>query len=212
MPLYAAGVTRTMLRQHGIEVVGGTRVGVAPLTPAVLWRHRSAPLRDIVKQMLLVSNNHFAEQLLRAVGATSGAGTEAGGGRVERAMLKAAEVPDEGLRIVDGSGLAAVDRVAPLTLAELLAHTAVEPVGPLFVSELPRMGIEGTVKSYPLTDGLGRVRAKTGHIDGVNALAGYVQTRRHGRVSFVIIVNDADANGGPVYDGMEKALDALARS
>ncbi|HTJ26789.1 MAG TPA: D-alanyl-D-alanine carboxypeptidase/D-alanyl-D-alanine-endopeptidase, partial [Candidatus Limnocylindria bacterium] len=196
MPLYAAGVARSMLRRHGIEVDGGIRTGIGPLTPDVLWRHRSEPLSAIVKQMLLVSNNHFAEQLLRAVGATRGAGTEASGGRVERALLKEAQVPDPGLHIVDGSGLAPVDRVAPLTLAELLAHTAVASDGPLFVTELPRMGFEGTVKDYPLTDGLGRVRAKTGHIDGVNALAGYVQTRRHGRVSFVMLVNAPDANAG----------------
>lgn len=212
MPLYTAGVARTMLRQRGIEVDGGIKTGIAPLTPAVLWRHRSGPLRDIVKQMLLVSNNHFAEQLLRAVGATIGAGTEATGGRVERAVLRQTEVPEEGLRIVDGSGLASVDRVAPLTLAELLAHTAAEPAGPQFVRELPLAGIEGTVKYHQLTDGLGRVRAKSGHIEGVNALAGYVDTRHHGRVSFVIIVNGPDADGGPVYDGMDKALDDIARS
>jgi D-alanyl-D-alanine carboxypeptidase/D-alanyl-D-alanine-endopeptidase (penicillin-binding protein 4) len=210
MPLYAAGVARSMLRQRGIQVDGGVRTGIAPLTPAVLWRHRSEPLSAIVKQMLLVSNNHFAEQLLRAVGATRGAGTEASGGIVERELLKEAQVPDAGLRIVDGSGLAPVDRVAPLTLAELLAHTAVAPDGPLFVNELPRMGFEGTVKDYPLTDGLGRVRAKTGHIDGVNALAGYVQTHHHGRVSFVMLVNAPDANAGAVYDGMQKTLDYLA--
>ncbi|HYZ16747.1 MAG TPA: D-alanyl-D-alanine carboxypeptidase/D-alanyl-D-alanine-endopeptidase [Candidatus Acidoferrum sp.] len=212
MPLYAAGVARMMLRQRGIEVDGGIRTGLAPLTPAVLWRHRSAPLSEIVKQMLLVSNNHFAEQLLRAVGATTGAGTEASGGRVERAVLKQTEVPDEGLRIVDGSGLAPVDRVAPLTLALLLAHTAAESTGTQFVRELPRAGIEGTVKYHQLTDGLGRVRAKSGHIEGVNALAGYVDTRRHGRVSFVIIVNGPNADGGGVYDGMDKALDDIARS
>lgn len=212
MPLYAAGVARSMLRARGIEVGGRVRTGIAPLTPDVLWAHRSAPLRDIVHQMMLESNNHFAEQLLRAVGATRGSGTEAGGGLVERAVLKRGGVPQEGLRIVDGSGLAPTDRVAPLTLAELLARTAAEPIGPVFVNALPRVGIEGTVRWRRLTDARGKARAKSGHIENVNALAGYVQTRRHGRVAFAIIVNDRRADDGPVDEGIDKTLDVLARS
>ena len=117
LPLYAAEVTRTMLRERGVAVEGGVRTGVAPLAPYVVWRHRSPKLRDIVHEMMLESNNHFAEQLLRAIGATRGMGTEANGARVERAILVRGGVPQDGLRIVDGSGLAPTDRVAPLTLA-----------------------------------------------------------------------------------------------
>jgi D-alanyl-D-alanine carboxypeptidase/D-alanyl-D-alanine-endopeptidase (penicillin-binding protein 4) len=212
MPLYAAGVARAMLRARGIEVGAKPRTGIAPLTPYVLWTHRSAPLQAIVHQMLLESNNHFAEQLLRAVGATRGRGTESGGGLIERGVLKRDGVPQDGLRIVDGSGLAPSDRVAPLTLAELLARTAAEPIGPVFVNALPRVGIEGTVRYRQLTDALGKARAKSGHIEDVNALAGYVQTRRHGRVAFAIIVNDRRADDGPVDEGINKTLDVLARS
>ena len=100
-----------MLRDRGIAVAGGIRTGVAPLAPYVLWRHRSPKLREIVHQMMLESNNHFAEQLLRALGATRGAGTEANGALVERAILTRDGVPQDGLRIVDGSGLAPSDRV-----------------------------------------------------------------------------------------------------
>jgi D-alanyl-D-alanine carboxypeptidase/D-alanyl-D-alanine-endopeptidase (penicillin-binding protein 4) len=178
----------------------------------VLWRHRSPPLRALVKQMWLESNNHFAEQLLRALGATRGAGTEANGAIVERAELKRDAVPQNGLRTIDGSGLAPTDRVAPLTLATLLARAAAEPGGSLVVDSLPRVGIEGTVRYRRLTDGLGRVRAKSGHIEDVNSLAGYVQTRRHGRIAFAILVNDRRADDGPVDDGIDRALDVLARS
>ncbi|HYW55028.1 MAG TPA: D-alanyl-D-alanine carboxypeptidase/D-alanyl-D-alanine-endopeptidase, partial [Dongiaceae bacterium] len=212
LPRYAAGVARSMLRERGIAVEGGIRSGVAPVAPYVLWRHRSPKLRDIVAEMMLESNNHFAEQLLRAVGATRGAGTEANGALAERAILVRGGVPQDGLRIVDASGLAPSDRVAPITLATLLARTAAEPVGPLFVGALPRVGIEGTVRWRHVTDARGRVRAKSGHIAHVNALTGYVQTRRHGRVAFAIIVNDRRADDGPVETGIDRALDILARS
>lgn len=211
-PLYAGAAARTMLRQRGIVVERGVRLGVAPVVPSVLWRHRSAPLREIVHQMFVESNNHFAEQLLRAVGATRGPGTEASGALVERGVLTRDGAPANGLRVVDGSGLAATDRIAPLTLATLLARTAQQPIGSAFVQALPRVGIEGTVRYRHLTDALGRARAKSGHIDNVNALAGYVQTRRHGRVAFAIVVNDRRADDGPVDDGINRALDILARS
>lgn len=212
MPLYAAGTARAMLRARGVQVDGGLRTGIAPLAPVVVWRHRSPALSAIVHQMFLESNNHFAEQLLRAVGATRGAGTEANGDLVERATLARDGVPPEGLHVVDGSGLAPADRVAPLTLAMLLSRTAAEPVGSVFIGAFPRVGIEGTVKWRRLTDGLGRVRAKSGHIEDVNALAGFVQTRRHGRVAFAILVNDRRADDGPVDEGIDNALDLLARS
>ena len=212
LALYAAGTARTMLRARGIQVDGGIGTGIAPLAPFVVWRHRSPPLSEIVQQMFLESNNHFAEQLLRAVGVTRGLGTGANGEAVERAVLARDGVPAEGLRVVDGSGLAPGDRIAPLTLALLLSRTAAEPVGRVFIAAFPRVGIEGTVKWRRLTDGRGRVRAKSGHIENVNALAGFVQTRRHGRVAFAILVNDPRADDGIVDQGINNALDTLARS
>jgi D-alanyl-D-alanine carboxypeptidase/D-alanyl-D-alanine-endopeptidase (penicillin-binding protein 4) len=188
----------------------GVRAGVAPLGGRVVWEHRSAPLSTIVREMLFVSNNHFAEQLLRAVGAERGVGTEQSGGAVERALLRRDGVPQAGLRIVDGSGLAASDRIAPISIATFLARTAVLPIGPTLISALPRVGIEGTVRWRPVTDALGRARAKSGHIENVNALVGFVQTRQHGRIAFAFMVNDPRADDGPVDTGIDRALDVLA--
>jgi D-alanyl-D-alanine carboxypeptidase/D-alanyl-D-alanine-endopeptidase (penicillin-binding protein 4) len=209
---YAGAVALAMLRERGIDVAGGVQTGAAPLAGEVLWRHRSAPLSTIVHDMLFDSNNHFAEQLLRAVGSTRGDGTVENGAAVERVVLARDDVPQPGLRIVDGSGLAPVDRVAPLTLATLLARVAREPAGAILIADLPRVGIEGTVQLRQVTDALGRARAKSGHIADVNALAGYVQTRWHGRVSFAIVVNDPRADAGSVDRGIDRALDLLARS
>jgi D-alanyl-D-alanine carboxypeptidase len=75
---------------------------------------------------------------------------------------------------------------------------------------LPRVGIEGTVRHHDLTTALGRARAKSGHIEDVDALAGYVDTHRHGRVAFAILVNDPRADDDAVYDGMDEMQDILA--
>ncbi|MBV9438467.1 MAG: D-alanyl-D-alanine carboxypeptidase/D-alanyl-D-alanine-endopeptidase [Candidatus Eremiobacteraeota bacterium] len=212
LPRYAAQVVRATLRGGGIAVDGAPRAGLAPVAPLVLWRHRSKPLRDIVRRMMFESNNHFAEQLLRATGATRGAGSDANGALVERDLLRRDGVPQDGLRIVDGSGLAPSDRVAPLTLATLLARFAREPDGPYFIAAIPRIGIEGTVKWRHVSDARGRARGKSGHIADVNALAGYVQTRGHGRVAFALLVNGRRADDRAVDRGIDAALDVLARS
>ncbi len=211
LPRYAAAVQRAALVARGIDVAGLSRVGVAPLAGFVLWQHRSPPLREILAQMLFESDNHDAEQLLRALGTRAAAtGSAVSGGSVEREVLRKLDVPDDGLRIVDGSGLAASDRIEPLSLATLLARAALGPNGTALVTALPRVGIEGTVRHHDVTTALGRARAKSGHIEDVNALAGYVETRRHGRVAFAILVNDRRADDGPVYAGIDRALDLLA--
>jgi D-alanyl-D-alanine carboxypeptidase/D-alanyl-D-alanine-endopeptidase (penicillin-binding protein 4) len=210
MPMYAGRVVRALLEQRGVRVRDGVRTGVAPLGGFVLWQHRSQPLSAILREMLFTSNNHYAEQLLRAVGAERGIGTERTGGAVERALMTRDGVPQGGLRIVDGSGLAPTDRIAPLSIATLLARTAEQPIGATLLSSLPRVGIEGTVRHRQVTDALGRARAKSGHIENVNALVGFVQTRRHGRVAFAFMVNDPRADDGSVDAGIDRALDILA--
>jgi D-alanyl-D-alanine carboxypeptidase/D-alanyl-D-alanine-endopeptidase (penicillin-binding protein 4) len=212
-PLYAAGVARSLLLQRDITVAGDARTGTAPVVATVLWRHRSAPLRTLLAHMLFESDNHYAEQLLRAVGAHQSAiGTEATGAEVERTVFKLLGAPADGLRVVDGSGLAPSDRVTPIALATLLARAGLEPTGDVLYHALPRVGIEGTVRRHEVTTALGRARAKSGHIEDVDALAGYVDTRRHGRVAFAILVNDRRADDGLVDDGIDATLDVLAGS
>jgi D-alanyl-D-alanine carboxypeptidase/D-alanyl-D-alanine-endopeptidase (penicillin-binding protein 4) len=210
-PLYVATVARAMLQQRNVTVEAPARTGVAPLGGRILWVHRSAPLRSLLAHMLFVSDNHYAEELLRAIGAHDGAlGTEHTGASVERAILRRFGAPADGLRVVDGSGLAPTDRVAPISLATLLAREALDPTGSVLVHDLPRVGIEGTVRHRDVTTALGRARAKSGHIEDVNALVGYVQTEHHGRVAFAILVNDERADDGPVDDGIDATLDTLA--
>jgi len=211
MPGYVGGVVAAMLEQRRIALAGGYRAGAAPLVAATLWAHRSPPLADIVREMLVNSNNHTAETLLRIVGEESGhPGSDAAGIAFEKHELDHLGVPHDGMTLYDGSGLAPGDRVEPLTLAKLLALEARGPSGDVYVRSLPRVGLEGTVKHHVLHAALGRTRAKSGHIENVNGLAGVLQTKHHGRVTFAFIVNDPRANADVVYDEDDRALDALA--
>jgi serine-type D-Ala-D-Ala carboxypeptidase/endopeptidase (penicillin-binding protein 4) len=210
IPMYVGDLTRDMLRRAGINVGGSVRVDAAPLAATTLWLHQSPPLGVMIAQMFFESDNHIAEQLLRVLGAADSVGTENAGARIEREFLAAIHVPTPGLRIVDASGLADSDRVSPLTLATLLERDASLRGGGAFIQTLARAGINGTVRYHELTAAAGRVRAKSGHIEGVNALAGYVQTRGHGRVAFAFIVNEPDLDDDAVEHAYDLALDRLS--
>lgn len=209
MPAYAGAVVQRLLKTDGIAVAHTPAVGETPIDADVLWDHRSKPLTDILHHMLVVSDNHFAEQLMRTVGAVDGgAPGDAGGLAEERRVLREQAIPTPGLHIVDGSGLAHANRVSAMTLARILAHADADPKGNVLYGLLPRGGVDGTLKMYDFTSAAGRVRAKTGHVDGVSSLAGYVNTRKHGRVVFAFLVNGSP---GDPDAAIVQAVDQLAQ-
>ncbi|HEY8313579.1 MAG TPA: D-alanyl-D-alanine carboxypeptidase/D-alanyl-D-alanine-endopeptidase [Candidatus Baltobacteraceae bacterium] len=208
IPQYVGSVLTRMFKLRGITVARPPATGIVPLRTVVLWDHRSAPLRDLVHDMLFASDNHYAEQLMRVAGGLDGAAaTDAHGISAERSFLRGIGVPTPGIHVVDGSGLAHANRVAAITLAGILSYEQRVPGGnPLYLL-LPRGGADGTLKHYRFTSALGRVRAKSGHLSDAEALAGYVTTRHHGRVSFAFIVNDSP---GDPDDAIVSAVDKLS--
>jgi D-alanyl-D-alanine carboxypeptidase/D-alanyl-D-alanine-endopeptidase (penicillin-binding protein 4) len=203
VPRYAGSVLERMLRDRGIGVESPAHFSATPLEARILWDHRSQPLRDIIRRMLLESNNHFAEQLLRTLGGALGEPDDRGGAAAERAFLATNAVPVPGLHLADGSGLAHADRTAAITLARvLLAAQAGESD---LYDLLPPAGSPGPLRHYNFGAGT-RVRAKSGHLFGVESLAGYVDTRRHGRIVFAFIVNTT----GDAHAAIVQAVERLA--
>jgi D-alanyl-D-alanine carboxypeptidase/D-alanyl-D-alanine-endopeptidase (penicillin-binding protein 4) len=208
MARYAAAVLTQILRQNDIAVGSAPGVGVAPQRRVVLWQHRSESLRALEHHMLYLSDNHYAEQLMRTLGfLETGAGDDARGLAVERRDLRARAIPTPGLRLVDGSGLSEANRVAALTLATILVRALQLPQERGFFDLLPQGGRDGTVGDYPFTSALGRVRAKTGHLTGVSSLAGYVAARHHGVVVFAFTI---DGSPGDPDGAMVHAIDRIS--
>jgi serine-type D-Ala-D-Ala carboxypeptidase/endopeptidase (penicillin-binding protein 4) len=200
---YVAVRANGMLVARGIEPSQPPAVGAAPLASVVLWHHRSAPLQALEAHMLFVSDNHYAEQLLRTVGAeVTGTPDDAGGIAAERLFLERRGIPVPGLKLFDGSGLSDQNRIAAVTLARLLADS-----DPSLYLLLPQGGREGTLEDYDFTTALGRVRAKSGHISNVASLAGYVTTMHHGRVAFAFLTNGSQ---GDPDAAIIQAVDRLA--
>ena len=136
-----------------------------------------------------------------------GIATDATGLAEERHILQTQGIPIPGLHIVDGSGLAHANRVSALTLGSILAHFDAAQGGNSLYPLLPRGGKDGTLRMYHFTSAAGRVRAKSGHLDDAASLAGYVNTRRHGRVVFAFLINGSP---GDPDDAIVAAVDRIA--
>jgi serine-type D-Ala-D-Ala carboxypeptidase/endopeptidase (penicillin-binding protein 4) len=199
------------LTADGITVAGEPSTGTAPSRAATLGSVSSPPLAVIVEQMLLESNNVIAENLARHVAiATGHPASFAGAAAAETAVLSRLGVRT-GLTLVDGSGLSPEDKIAPAALVQLLALAA-SPQHPglrAAVTGLPVAGFAGTLSQGQSVFGdisgsaRGVVRAKTGNLSTVAALAGLVYDR-DGRV----LVFAFDAGSVPAAD-LQDAADSL---
>ncbi|WP_232676331.1 D-alanyl-D-alanine carboxypeptidase/D-alanyl-D-alanine-endopeptidase [Nocardioides sp. R-C-SC26] len=181
-PLDAAQSFAASLRAAGVRVVGAVEEQPAPLDAATISSVESAPLGQIVERVLDVSDNEGAEVLLRHVGlAEAGRGTFAAGRRAVRDLLTEAGVHWGRSVFHDGSGLARTNAVEPRTLLDVLRLAASddEPDLRSVITGLPVAGFTGSL-AYRMTEGppagLGRVRAKTGTLTNVTALAGVATT------------------------------------
>jgi D-alanyl-D-alanine carboxypeptidase/D-alanyl-D-alanine-endopeptidase (penicillin-binding protein 4) len=208
IPHYAGAVLSGLLRDAGITVAGAPRTGKVPRDAYTLWDHPSPALTQLVHHMMIFSDNHFAEQFLRLLGVARGRADDAHGLAAERVILKDEHIPTTGLHIVDGSGLAEANRIAAITLVRLLAHSDADVRGNLLYPVLARGGLDGTMKMYHFAQASGRVRAKSGHLASVSALAGYVNTRHHGRVAFAFLFNGVRQEADPA---VAAAIDRIAQ-
>ena len=210
----AATVLRTLAFSGGVAVAGDATTGKAPAGASTsLWTHRSRPLSSIIQRMALDSDNHIAEQLLRAVGANaSGSGTLDRGLAAEHAFLASIDADDPRNALVDGSGLSASDYVTAATLAAALRSMLRGPDAQAEAALLPRVGLDGTVRYRPLApDVLGRVRGKDGYIEGASGIAGYVETAHHGVVIYAFLVDDWQQGLDAIWGGEDDILARLAR-
>jgi serine-type D-Ala-D-Ala carboxypeptidase/endopeptidase (penicillin-binding protein 4) len=194
---YFVTVLRETLREAGITVDGPIQVEAdrpegelqaASLLP--LFTYRSPPLREILPAMLHPSQNLMAEMLLRSLGAeTAGRGSAVAGSEAVRRFLESRRAPPV-TRMADGSGLSTYNLVSPRSLAELLLVMATGENAEVWMEALPAAGVHGTLagrlRGTPLE---GSVRAKTGTLTGVRALAGYLPTEAGDTLVFVFLVN-----------------------
>lgn len=209
--LAAAKAFRRALAAAGIAVGGRAVVAAAPPGASTLALVRSGPLRLIVRRMNKVSNNFYAESLVKYLGARlRGAGTTAAGCIVVRRELEARGVPLTGVRIVDGSGLSAYNRLTARAVGSLLVSAWRDPaVRQPFFKSLAIAGVDGTLENRMHTGpARGRVRAKTGTLRVASALSGYAGTR----YVFAVLQNGNPISWTRARLAQDRFAQALARA
>jgi serine-type D-Ala-D-Ala carboxypeptidase/endopeptidase (penicillin-binding protein 4) len=188
----AARALRRALRAAGVQVgVSFVAGGRAPKGALVLGRVQSDPLWQIVRFMDRHSDNFTAEMVAKAIGAYAG-----GSGTTARGMHVAGEVAapmlgDDAplIHLADGSGLSHANRTTAGALARLLAAGAADPaIAKPLAGALSVAGANGTL-AHRLPALRGRVLGKSGTLDNVSALAGYVRGASGRRFAFAVLMN-----------------------
>ena len=208
----AATSFERFLAADGISVTGEPSAGTARPGATVLGSVSSPAVSAMAEQMLLESNNVIAENMARHVAlATRHPASFAGAAAAETAVLARLGV-GSGLQLVDGSGLSPQDKIAPAALVRLLVLAASPQHAGLrtAITGLPVAGFAGTLsEGQSVFGGIGGsargvVRAKTGNLSTVAALAGLVYDR-NGRV-LVFAFNAASV---PSAGDLDRAADTL---
>jgi D-alanyl-D-alanine carboxypeptidase/D-alanyl-D-alanine-endopeptidase (penicillin-binding protein 4) len=177
---YAAEKFAALLGTYGVQVRGASTPSPTP-DGLVIASVDSPTVAEIIGQMLARSDNDVAEMLARHVARAEGIEpTFSGAGRAIAAVIARLGVPSPGLDLADGSGLSRQNRIAPITLAGALEFAYEDADGssrPLLTG-LPVAGFTGSLGTR-FDDAVskveaGDIRAKTGFLTGVVALAGYV--------------------------------------
>jgi D-alanyl-D-alanine carboxypeptidase/D-alanyl-D-alanine-endopeptidase (penicillin-binding protein 4) len=185
---HAAGVLASLLAGRGVTVTGGAASGPAPAGAVEVAAIDSPPLADVLGQMLRESDNQTAELLLKELAVARGRpGTTLDGAAVVAEVVGGLGLTEAVAAVVDGSGLAVEDHVTCELVQGLLDRAGPESV---IADGLAVAGQSGTLALRFLnTPVAGRLRGKTGTLNQVTALAGYVETLAGADVSFSFIVN-----------------------
>lgn len=202
---YAYGLISLLWQQLGgtisgevIEDTTGSRLSARPnLTPTTV--HWSPPLSEIIRSINKYSNNVMTRLLMLTMGRNSndtGVTLEAGQQAVYD-FLAERQIPHQSLVLDNGSGLSRQTRISTSDLGAALHFAWHSPYMPEFLASLPLSGMDGTMSSR-LTDttARGRMHVKTGSLDDVAGVAGYVYSENGDSYAVVVLLNHPDADRG----------------
>jgi D-alanyl-D-alanine carboxypeptidase/D-alanyl-D-alanine-endopeptidase (penicillin-binding protein 4) len=199
-----SGLIRALWKELGGTIGGQVRSGNVALGSKLVAQHESPPLADAVRDINKFSNNVMARQVFLTLGNESAPAT------AERAKQRISEwLTLRGLRfnelvLDNGSGLSRTERISADSLNRLLLDAWKSPVMPEFVSSMPIVGIDGTMKKrLKDAEATGRAHIKTGTLDGVKTAAGYALDAQGRRYAITFFINHPRAQSGGV------AIDAL---
>lgn len=215
------GYFTRLWQELGGQFSGKVREGTVPATAILLAATESPPLGEIVRDINKFSNNVMAQQLYLSLGTKVGA--TAGNPRgTDSAVPLTPELAEAALRgwlaahgldfpelvIDNGAGLSRRSRISAASLARLLQAGWASPEMPEYLASLPIAAIDGTLKKKLNGNGAaGRAHLKTGSLEGVRGIAGYLLDRTGRRHVVVFMVNHPQAaEAQPAFDALMEWL------
>lgn len=189
---YFGVVLSNLIRESGIKFDGDILRARTPSWATKFYTSDSPPLHEILVDFNKDSVNIIGESLVKTIGAnfTEAPGSWEKGSKVIEAYLKSMGMDGE-LTIADGSGLSKENSVSPYMLVKILSKAYGDSsFSEEFISSLPVAGVDGTLrKRFRHGKIRGRVMAKTGYLNGVRALSGFVKTETGEVLGFSVISN-----------------------
>lgn len=206
---YTYGLFKSIWQESGGSISGGWKNQVVPKDSTPYLTFESQPLSDVIAMINKHSNNVMARQLLLTLAAeTFGVpGTEQGGRDAVQQWLESRNLSSPQLKLDNGAGLSREARMTARQIAQLLRFAYSSPFMPEYISSLSLSGLDGTLarrfRNSPLT---GKAHIKTGSLDHVTAIAGYMQSRSGRRFIVVALQNHPDIHRGPGEEVQEALL------
>ena len=207
-----ADLFASYLRTHGIGISHNAEPCLAlPDSLRTVMDYHSTPFRTLAQYTNHTSNNIYAESIFKYLGyKRHNNGSYAGGSRAVMDHFRELHLDTGGVHIVDGSGLSRLDRVTTDFIGRYLAAVAGEAWFDDYLASLSKAGESGTARHLlpSLPQGV-TVRVKTGSMDGVKALAGYIDTGSE-RLAFAIVSNGHECSGSEATSMLAGILQTIA--
>lgn len=210
LPRYVHGVFKAAWEEQGGRFLGEVREAVLPENARLLYQVESRPLAEIVRGINKFSNNVMTRQLVLTLGAErfGPPGTVENGLAAVRQWLLAAGESFPELVLENGAGLSRNERISARHLVAVLNRGYRSPYMPEYLASLPLAGADGTLaRRFGATALAANLRAKTGSLDGVRSLAGYLRDRNGRLLAIAIVHNDASADRDGALRVQEAILD-----
>jgi serine-type D-Ala-D-Ala carboxypeptidase/endopeptidase (penicillin-binding protein 4) len=206
---FVYGLFDSMWRDSGGSFDGSWRNVVMAEDVEPLLSFDSRPLTEMITRINKHSNNVMARQLLYTLGAESNGapGTEDSGKAVIAKWLADNGLASTEIAIENGAGLSRKTRTTARDMANMLQFAWQQPYMPEYLASMSLSGLDGTLRRRFVNSGLvGKAHLKTGSLDHVTAIAGYLQSRSGRRFAVVAMQNFEDVHRGPGEEVQEALL------
>ncbi len=204
---YVAAVFNAIWQELGGTLKGNTREAPLPATATLFSTHYSAPLAETIRDINKFSNNVMARQLFLTLGTQQAPpvpATISGSIDAVHAWLKQKKLNFPELVLENGAGLSRKERISALHLEQILRSAADSPYNAEYIASLPILGVDGSVrKRLKGTAAAAHAHLKTGTLEDVKSIAGYVRSRSGREWTIVFLINHPNARLGA------KAQDSL---